>query len=67
MNTHLRLVEPTSPIATPATERAAYVAELRARFLDGTLDEVLIPDTDVPDRLLKELFPTLFGANEDEN
>lgn len=67
MNQHLRLVEPTATPIQPATERAAYVAELRARFLDGTLDEVLIPDNDVPDRLLQELFPTLFGTVEDEN
>jgi hypothetical protein len=50
------------PKSAPTTERAAYVAELRARYLNGTLDEVLCPqDVEVPDSLLQELFPNLFG------
>ena len=41
--------------------RATYVAELRERYLEGTLDEVLIPnDVRVPDRLMWVLFPHLF-------
>ena len=41
--------------------RARYVAELRERYLEGTLDEVLIPDNvRVPDRLMWVLFPHLF-------
>lgn len=63
--THLRLVadrNPAPPKSAPTTERAAYVAELRRRYLNGTLDEVLCPqETEIPDALLKELFPSLFG------
>lgn len=67
MTQHLRLVEPTTPPPAPACERAAYVAELRARYVAGTLDEILVPNNDVSDRLLQELFPMLFGAPEDAN
>ena len=46
-------------------ERAQMVADLRRRFLDGTLDEVLFPaDKEVPDTLLQALFPHMFGAPE---
>ena len=46
-------------------ERAQMVADLRQRFLEGTLDEVLFPeDKEVPDTLLQALFPNLFGAPE---
>ena len=65
---HLRLVadrNPTLPKPAPTSERAAYVAELRRRYLNGTLDEVLCPaDTEIPDALLKDLFPNLFGRDE---
>ena len=43
--------------------RAKYVAELRERYLDGTLDQVLIPaNVRVPDRLMWVLFPHLFPS-----
>ncbi|MED5371800.1 MAG: hypothetical protein VX899_12340 [Myxococcota bacterium] len=42
-------------------EREAYVAQLRERYLDGSLDEILIPqEAEVPDSLLSALFPHLF-------
>lgn len=50
---------------TPARNdaRKQMVADLRQRYLNGTLDEVLVPeDADVPDTLLQALFPNLFGA-----
>ncbi len=41
--------------------RASYVDQLRAMYLDGSLDEALDREfTDVPDLLLSELFPRLF-------
>ncbi len=52
-----------TPAAAPNEkgDRAAYVAELRARYLNGSLDEVLIPqDAKVPDALLQALFPHIF-------
>lgn len=55
----------TSPYEAPLNpeERAKYVAELRERYLEGTLDEVLIPnDVRVPDRLMWVLFPHLFPS-----
>lgn len=70
MNRNLRLIEPSAtqrPAAPASDDRSAYVADLRQRYLEGTLDEVLIPDQDVPDRLLQELFPAMFGAPEDLN
>jgi hypothetical protein len=46
-------------------ERSQMVADLRQRYLDGTLDEVLFPaDKEVPDTLLQALLPHLFGAPE---
>ena len=60
-----------SPYEAPLDpeERATYVAELRERYLEGTLDEVLIPsDVRVPDRLMWVLFPHLFPTpNATEN
>ena len=45
--------------------RAQMVADLRQRYLDGTLDEVLFPaGKEVPDTLLQALLPHLFGAPE---
>jgi len=69
MNRNLRLIEPNTPCSASAAsdDRAAYVDDLRKRYLAGTLDEVLIPDQDIPDRLLQELFPAVFGAPEDLN
>jgi hypothetical protein len=70
MNRNLRLIEPSASQrpAVPASEdRSTYVDDLRERYLAGTLDEVLIPEQDVPDRLLQELFPAIFGAPEDLN
>lgn len=52
-----------TPVTAPNKkgERAEYVAELRARYLNGSLDEVLIPqDAKVPDALLQALFPHIF-------
>lgn len=44
-------------------DRRQMVAELRARYLDGSLDEVLVPsEAEVPDTLLQALFPNLFGG-----
>lgn len=55
-STRMSSVTPEAPDA-----RAQYVAELRARYLAGTLDEVLIPeDAQVPDALMSALFPRLF-------
>lgn len=68
MNRNLRLIESSAdqrPAASVSDERGAYVADLRERYLAGTLDEVLLADRDVPDRLLQELFPSMFGAPED--
>ena len=51
---------PTTAPNAPG-EREAYVAQLRERYLDGSLDEILIPDdAAVPDTLLTALFPHLF-------
>lgn len=52
-----------TPVAAPNKkgDRAAYVAELRERYLNGSLDDVLIPqDVQVPDTLLQALFPHIF-------
>jgi hypothetical protein len=54
-----------SPYEAPhdPEERANYVAALRDRYLEGTLDEVLIPKkVRVPDRLMWVLFPHLFPS-----
>ncbi len=41
--------------------RSTYVEELRAMYVDGSLDQVLDQAfTEVPDLLLSELFPRLF-------
>lgn len=41
--------------------RNSYVDELRAMYVDGSLDEALSKSfTEVPDLLLAELFPRLF-------
>lgn len=46
--------------ADPAA-RISYVEQLRAMYVDGSLDDVLSKEfTDVPDLLLAELFPRLF-------
>ena len=42
-------------------ERAELVEQLRRRYLDGTLDEVLIPEEPPLDALLDDLFPSLGG------
>ena len=59
----IQSIEAPSPYEAPQDPeaRARYVAELRERYLEGTLDEVLIPnDVRVPDRLMWVLFPHLF-------
>ena len=40
-----------------ATERAQLVEELRRRYLEGTLDEVLLPETPPLEALIADLFP----------
>ncbi len=40
-----------------ASERAQLVDELRRRYLEGTLDEVLIPEDPPLDELISDLFP----------
>ncbi|MFT5583091.1 MAG: hypothetical protein ACI9VR_000669 [Cognaticolwellia sp.] len=62
MDKHLSSLDHT-PVTAPNNkgDRATYVAELRARYLNGSLDEVLIPkDAKVPDTLLQALFPHIF-------
>ena len=52
-----------TPVTAPNEkgDRAAYVAELRARYLNGSLDEVLIPqNAKIPDTLLQASFPHIF-------
>jgi hypothetical protein len=61
----IQLLSALSPYEAPhdPEERAQYVAELRERYLEGTLDEVLIPKkVRVPDRLMWVLFPHLFPS-----
>ena len=54
-----------APLQPQARKR--YIAELRARYLEGTLDEVLFPEGfDVPEYLMRELFPELFNRPEIE-
>ncbi len=50
-------------LATTREEaRRKLIRELRQCYLDGTLDELLIPkDAEVPDSLLRALFPDIFG------
>lgn len=62
---NLRLVKRDGTFGAPSDpeERARYVAELRNRFLEGKLDEVLVPEaSEVPDRLMWVLFPNLFPS-----
>jgi len=41
--------------------RRRYVAELKARYQEGTLDKVLFPEGfEVPESLMRALFPELF-------
>ena len=47
-------------------ERAELVEQLRRRYLDGTLDEVLIPEDPPLDVLLGDLFPELDGRRSAE-
>jgi len=43
------------------------VAELKERYREGTLDEVLFPEGfDVPESLMRALFPELFNRPEIE-
>jgi len=43
--------------------RRKLIQQLRQRYLDGTLDEVLLPkETEIPDSLLRALFPQVFGS-----
>jgi|GEM_PF-2454162 len=61
--TSLKLLRRDGKFGAPSDPEARkrYVAELRNRFLDGTLDEVLIPEkAEIPDRLMWVLFPNLF-------
>jgi hypothetical protein len=61
--TSLKLLRRDGQFGAPSDpdDRKRYVAELRNRFLDGTLDEVLIPEkAEIPDRLMWVLFPNLF-------
>jgi len=54
-----------APLQPQARKR--YIAELRARYLEGTLDEVLFPEGfDVPESLMRALFPELFNRPEIE-
>lgn len=46
-----------------ASVRAALVEMLRRRYLDGTLEEYLLPDRAALDRLLADLFPELIRAS----
>ncbi len=46
-------------------ERAELVEQLRRRHLDGTLDEVLIPEDPPIDALLGDLFPELKGTRRE--
>lgn len=39
------------------SERALLVEELRRRYLEGTLDEVLIPEDPPLEALMADLFP----------
>jgi hypothetical protein len=59
--TELRVVrQPAAPTNPDARRR--YIAELRSRYLEGTLDEVLFPEGfEVPDSLMMALFPNLFS------
>ena len=40
--------------------REMYIASLREHYLNGTLDEVLWADFDVPDSLVEAIFPELY-------
>ena len=44
-------------IAMTPEEREAFVAELRERYLAGTLGEVLVPTDTTMDRVLLDLIP----------
>ncbi|MBN2800787.1 MAG: hypothetical protein JXX28_16720 [Deltaproteobacteria bacterium] len=46
-----------SPPTLDTTARALLVEQLRRRYLDGTLEEHLLPDKGALDRLLADLFP----------
>ncbi len=43
--------------------RKEYVQALRRHYLDGTLDEVLMADMDVPDSLVEAVFPELYDKD----
>ena len=59
--TALRVVRQTTAPTNPDA-RARYIAELRSRYLEGTLDEVLFPEGfEVPENLMMALFPRLFA------
>ncbi len=54
-----------APLQPQARKR--YIAELRSRYLEGTLDEVLFPEGfDIPESLMRALFPELFNRPEIE-
>lgn len=44
-----------------ARQRAEYVAELRRRYVEGSLDDVLVPEDANLDRLLEDIFPDRMG------
>ncbi len=55
-----------SPVEPPCRDkmtRKEYVQALRRHYLDGTLDEVLMADMDVPDSLVEAVFPELYGKD----
>lgn len=54
---------PESEVERPCRSkmtRREYVQSLRQHYLNGTLDEVLTADMDVPDSLVAAIYPELF-------
>lgn len=55
-----------APVERPCRNkmtRKEYVQALRRHYLEGTLDDVLMADMDVPDTLVEAVFPELYDSS----
>lgn len=47
----------TNEFSEPSDPRAEWIKELRKKYLDGSLEHILIPENPKLDRLMEDLFP----------
>ena len=47
----------TNEFSEPSNPRAEWIKELRKKYLDGSLEHILIPENPKLDRLMEDLFP----------